>query len=101
EEVCDWLQSQNISAQLLHGDFDQSIRRERIRKFRAGQIKVTVATDVAARGLDVADITHVINYDLPFRGDNYIHRIGRTGRADKHGTAINLVEPHDLKNLER
>lgn len=101
EEVCDWLQSQNISAQLLHGDFDQSVRRERIRKFRAGQIKVTVATDVAARGLDVADITHVINYDLPFRGDNYIHRIGRTGRADKHGTAINLVEPHDLKNLER
>lgn len=101
EEVCDWLQSQNISSQLLHGDFGQSVRRERIRKFRAGQIKVTVATDIAARGLDVADITHVINYDLPFRGDNYIHRIGRTGRADKHGTAINLVESHDLKNLER
>lgn len=101
EEVCDWLQSQNISAQLLHGDFDQSLRRERIRKFRAGQIKVTVATDVAARGLDVADITHVINYDVPFRGDNYIHRIGRTGRADKTGFAINLVEPHDHKNLQR
>lgn len=101
EEVCDWLQSQNISAQLLHGDFDQSVRRERIRKFRAGQIKVTVATDVAARGLDVADITHVINYDVPFRGDNYIHRIGRTGRADKTGFAVNLVEPHDHKNLQR
>lgn len=101
EEVCEWLQSQNISAQLLHGDFDQSVRRERIRKFRAGQIKVTVATDVAARGLDVADITHVINYDVPFRGDNYIHRIGRTGRADKQGFAVNLVEPHDHKNLQR
>lgn len=101
EEVCDWLQSQNISAQLLHGDFDQSVRRERIRKFRAGQIKVTVATDVAARGLDVADISHVINYDLPFRGDIYIHRIGRTGRANKQGIAINIVEPFDQKNLER
>lgn len=101
EAVCDWLQSQNVSAQLLHGDFAQSVRRERIRKFRAGQIKVTVATDVAARGLDVADISHVINYDLPFRGDIYIHRIGRTGRADKQGIAVNLVEPFDQKNLER
>lgn len=101
EEVCDFLQSRNISAQLLHGDFDQSVRRERIRKFRSGQIKVTVATDVASRGLDVADISHVINYDVPFRGDLYIHRIGRTGRADKTGIAINLVEPHDHKNLQR
>ncbi|WP_041366595.1 DEAD/DEAH box helicase [Methylophaga frappieri] len=101
ESVCDFLQSQNISAQLLHGDFDQSVRRERIRKFRSGQIRVTVATDVAARGLDVADISHVINYDVPFRGDAYIHRIGRTGRADKYGLAINLVEPHDHKNLQR
>ncbi|MDX1573260.1 MAG: DEAD/DEAH box helicase [Methylophaga sp.] len=101
EEVCDFLQSRNISAQLLHGDFDQSVRRERIRKFRSGQIKVTVATDVASRGLDVADISHVINFDVPFRGDLYIHRIGRTGRADKTGYAINLVEPHDHKNLQR
>jgi len=101
EEVTDWLQSRNISAQVMHGDFDQAIRKDKIRKFRTGHIKVMVATDVAARGLDLTNISHVINYDLPFKGDMYIHRIGRTGRAKQVGTAINLVEPHDLKNLER
>ncbi|MDH5358539.1 MAG: DEAD/DEAH box helicase [Gammaproteobacteria bacterium] len=100
-EVTDWLQSRNISAQVMHGDFDQATRRDKTRKFRLGQIKVMVATDVAARGLDLTNITHVINYDLPFKGDVYIHRIGRTGRAAQLGTAINLVEHHDLKNLER
>jgi len=82
-EVTQWLQSQNISAQVM------------------GQIKVMVATDVAARGLDLNNISHVINYDMPYRGDSYIHRIGRTGRAEQLGAAINLVEHHDLKNLER
>ena len=60
-----------------------------------------VATDVAARGLDLTNITHVINYDMPFKANLYIHRIGRTGRANRTGVAINLVESHDLKNLER
>jgi ATP-dependent RNA helicase SrmB len=85
----------------MHGDFNQAIRRDKTRKFRIGQIKVMVATDVAARGLDLSNISHVINYDLPFRGDVYIHRIGRTGRAQKIGNAINLVAHHDRKNLER
>ena len=101
EDVAEWIQSRNISAQVMHGDFNQAIRRDKTRKFRIGQIKVMVATDVAARGLDLSNISHVINYDLPFRGDVYIHRIGRTGRAQKIGNAINLVEHHDLKNLER
>ena len=101
DEVTDWLQSQNISAQVMHGDFNQATRRDKTRKFRIGQIKVMVATDVAARGLDLTNISHVINYDIPFKGDVYIHRIGRTGRAEQVGTAINLVEHHDLKNLER
>jgi ATP-dependent RNA helicase SrmB len=100
-DVAEWLQSRNISAQVMHGDFSQAIRRDKTRKFRQGIIKVMVATDVAARGLDLTNITHVINYDLPFRGDIYIHRIGRTGRAGQTGTAINLVEHHDRKNLER
>lgn len=100
-EVAEWLQSQNISAQVMHGDFNQATRRDKTRKFRTGQIKVMVATDVAARGLDLTNISHVINYELPFKGDIYIHRIGRTGRAQQEGTAINLVEHHDLKNLER
>jgi len=100
-EVTDWLQSQNISAQVLHGDFTQATRLDKMNKFKANKIKVLVATDVAARGLDMLKITHVINYDMPFRGDMYIHRIGRTGRAQQVGIAINLVERHDLRHLER
>ena len=101
EELTDWLQSRNISAQVMHGDFDQAVRRDKTRKFRIGQVKVMVATDVAARGLDLTNISHVINYDIPFKGEIYIHRIGRTGRGEQTGAAINLVEHHDLKNLER
>lgn len=100
-EVNDWLQSKNISSQVLHGDFIQAVRLEKMKKFKNNQIKVLVATDVAARGLDLLNVTHVINYDIPFRGDIYIHRIGRTGRAQQVGLAINLVERHDLVNLER
>ncbi|MBF6057643.1 MULTISPECIES: DEAD/DEAH box helicase [Thiomicrorhabdus] len=100
-EVSEYLQSQNISAQVLHGDFIQAVRLEKMQKFTSGKIKVLVATDVAARGLDMRHITHVINYDIPFRGDIYIHRIGRTGRAQQAGIAINLVERHDIVNLQR
>ena len=100
-EVTDFLQSQNVSAQVLHGDFIQAVRMEKMHKFKSGKIKVLVATDVAARGLDMLNITHVINYDMPYRGDNYIHRIGRTGRGQQVGVALSLVERHDLANLER
>lgn len=100
-EVNQWIQSQNISSTVLHGDLIQAKRLEKTTQFKQGKIKVLVATDVAARGLDILNITHVINYDLPFRGDIYIHRIGRTGRAQQVGLAINLVEAHDLKHLNR
>ncbi len=100
-EVSEWLQSQNISAQYIHGDLDQATRRDKTRKFRNSDIKVMVATDVAARGLDLTNISHVINYDIPIKGDIYIHRIGRTGRGDQTGIAVNLVEGHDQKNLQR
>lgn len=100
-EVTDFLQSKNISAQVLHGDFIQAVRMEKMHKFKSGKIKVLVATDVAARGLDMLNITHVINFDMPYRGDNYIHRIGRTGRGQQVGIALSLVERHDLTNLER
>lgn len=100
-EITEYLQSQNLSAQVLHGDFIQAVRLEKMQKFKSGKIKILVATDVASRGLDMLNITHVINYDMPYRGDNYIHRIGRTGRGQQVGVAINLVERHDLVNLER
>lgn len=101
DEVCEFLQSKQVSAQVMHGDFSQAERRDRVRKFRIGKIKVLVATDVAARGLDMSNISHVINFDMPYRGDIYIHRVGRTGRALKQGYAISLVEHFDLKNLQR
>jgi ATP-dependent RNA helicase SrmB len=99
--LTDWLQTQEISAQVLHGDFIQAKRIEKISKFKEGKIQTLVATDVAARGLDLLNITHVVNYDLPLRGDTYIHRIGRTGRAQNVGLAISLVEGHELRTLER
>lgn len=99
--LTEWLQSQDVSAQVLHGDFVQAKRLEKVSRFKEGKIQVLVATDVAARGLDLLNITHVINYDLPLRGDLYIHRIGRTGRAQNVGVAISLVEGHELKSLER
>lgn len=100
-ELSDWLQTQEISSSALHGDLDQAKRLDIATRFKQGRIKVLVASDVAARGLDILNITHVINYDLPFRGDVYIHRIGRTGRAQAVGIAINLVEAHDYRHLQR
>ncbi len=82
-ELTDWLQAEGVSSTVLHGDFIQAKRLEKTNKFKQGKIKVLVATDVAARGLDILNVTHVINYDVPFRGDTYIHRIGRTGRAQQ------------------
>ncbi|WP_019894525.1 DEAD/DEAH box helicase [Hydrogenovibrio halophilus] len=96
-----WLQAQDIDSLLLHGDMIQAKRLQILKRFRQGQPPVMVATDVAARGLDVDGITHVINADMPFRGDQYIHRIGRTGRGHQAGVAISLIERHDLPNLQR
>jgi ATP-dependent RNA helicase SrmB len=74
----------------------QDKRNASVEKLRSGQMNVLVATDVAARGLDIDDITHVINFDMPRKADIYLHRIGRTGRAGNKGTAISLVEAHDM-----
>ena len=85
------LQMRGISAQAIHGDIQQRIREKTLQAFRDGKIRVLVATDVAARGLDIDDVDAVFNYDVPDEIEYYIHRIGRTGRAKRHGVAYSLV----------
>jgi superfamily II DNA/RNA helicase len=88
-----------FNAGALHGDMDQKSRTETLDKFRAGEIAFLAASDVAARGLDIPDVSHVFNFDLPRDKDDYVHRIGRTGRAGKEGHSTSLVTPFDLKQL--
>jgi ATP-dependent RNA helicase RhlE len=98
------LEAKGISATAIHGNKSQSARTKSLDAFKNGEFKVLVATDVAARGLDVDGITHVINYDLPTESETYVHRIGRTARAGADGEAITLCTPEDrnaLKTIER
>jgi superfamily II DNA/RNA helicase len=80
-----------FSVQALHGDMDQPARMAALDQFRKGEVTLLVASDVAARGLDILDVSHIYNFDVPFHADDYVHRIGRTGRAGRSGTAITLV----------
>ncbi|CNE21325.1 DEAD-box ATP-dependent RNA helicase cshA [Mycobacterium tuberculosis] len=90
------LAQRGFDAAAVHGDLGQSQRERALRAFRNGKIGVLVATDVAARGLDVDDVTHVVNYECPDSADTYVHRIGRTGRAGKEGVAVTLIDWSDL-----
>jgi superfamily II DNA/RNA helicase len=86
-----------FSALALHGDMDQSSRTAALDEFRKGDVVLLVASDVAARGLDIPDVSHIYNFDVPHHPDDYVHRIGRTGRAGRFGTAITIVAPQDGK----
>jgi ATP-dependent RNA helicase DeaD len=97
ERLADKLRRMNYSSDYIHGDLKQSRRDKVIRSFRNRQYRVMIATDVAARGLDVPHIKHVINYDLPQCPEDYIHRIGRTGRAGETGNSLSLITPDDHK----
>ncbi|WP_442601366.1 DEAD/DEAH box helicase [Paenibacillus sp. KN14-4R] len=99
DELSEALQKRGYAAEGLHGDLSQNQRDNVMRKFRDGSIDVLVATDVAARGLDVSGVTHVINFDLPQDPESYVHRIGRTGRAGKEGTAWTFVTPREIDHL--
>jgi ATP-dependent RNA helicase DeaD len=98
------LQARGYSAEAMHGDMSQAQRESVIRRLRGGQLEIVVATDVAARGLDVGRISHVVNYDIPYDPETYIHRIGRTGRAGRAGHAVLFVTPREqrmLREIER
>jgi len=98
-EVADALAAKGAPVDALHGDLNQPARERVLARLRAGRLNVVIATDVAARGIDVTHITHVINFDLPPEPETYVHRIGRTGRAGAHGIAISFVNPGERSRL--
>jgi len=95
------LKQHGFDAAPIHGDLDQSLRTKTLAAFRSGELKLLVASDVAARGLDIPDVSHVFNYDVSHHADDYVHRIGRTGRAGKLGQTFMIVTPGDDKSLDK
>jgi len=93
------LERHGFSAVALHGDMDQLARMAALDQFRKGEVSLLVASDVAARGLDIPDVSHVFNFDVPHHPDDYVHRIGRTGRAGRSGSAVTIVAPIDQKSV--
>src|SRR5438128_1764470 len=93
------LLSHGFNAAALHGDLDQPARTAALDSFRKGDVTLLIASDVAARGLDIPAVSHIFNFDVPHHADDYVHRIGRTGRAGRSGTAITVVTPADKKNV--
>ena len=101
DELVEAMQARGYNVEGMHGDMNQSQRLNTLRKFKEGNLEFLVATDVAARGIDVENVTHVINYDLPQDTESYVHRIGRTGRAKKEGTAYTLVTAREYMTLKQ
>jgi superfamily II DNA/RNA helicase len=99
EQLAEELQQANFAAVALHGALSQAVRNRRLGALREGRVQILVATDVAARGIDVPTITHVINFGLPMKAEDYTHRIGRTGRAGRDGLAVTLAEIRDRRRL--
>ena len=91
EKLSQMLLQKGLKAESIHGNKNHGKRQQALRSFKEGTVQVLVATDVAARGLDIPDVTHVINFDIPATYDDYVHRIGRTGRGDKKGKALTFV----------
>lgn len=101
EVLADELYEKGFAANCLHGDMPQGWRNRTLMDLRKGRCKILVATDVAARGIDVPTITHVINYDLPKQAEDYVHRIGRTGRAGRSGIAISFAEVNEYMAVHK
>ncbi len=100
DKIVEYLKSHNIKAQAIHGDKTQGMRMEALSNFKAKKIQLLIATDVAARGIDILNLPHVINFELPLKNEDYIHRIGRTGRAGEKGEALSLVCEKELLQLK-
>jgi ATP-dependent RNA helicase RhlE len=100
ERLARRLAAAGLKAAALHADRTQAQRTQAVEGFRSGRYRVLVATDVAARGLDIDGITHVVNYEVPSNRETYVHRVGRTGRADATGTALTLVAPEEARALQ-
>jgi ATP-dependent RNA helicase DeaD len=98
-ELAETLLMRGFMAEAIHGDLTQEAREAALRRFRNGQMTILVATDVVARGIDIQDVSHVINFDMPYDPEDYVHRIGRTGRAGRSGIAITLVTPRERGRL--
>ena len=101
QDLADELLRRGFSADSLHGDLNQARRELVLNRFRSGSVTLMVATDVAARGLDITDVSHVFNYDMPADAEDYVHRIGRTGRAGKKGIAITLLTPRERSRMNQ
>ena len=101
DRLSTYLISLGFSAKGLHGDMEQRQREEVIKAFKSNQIDILIATDVAARGLDVSDVDYVFNYQLPYNSEPYVHRIGRTARGGKKGVAVSIVSPSEFKSLQK
>ena len=99
DAVAEQLNALGYLAQAIHGEINQQQRERVLDRFRKGHTQLLVATDVAARGLDIPDVSHIINYDLPLDAESYVHRIGRTGRAGREGEALTLVTPREVRQL--
>lgn len=100
EDLADFLQEKGLSAEALHGGMHQRARTRVVRSLHQGRTEILVATDVAARGVDISTISHVINFDLPMEPENYVHRIGRTARAGRSGQSVTLVSLQDRRRLQ-
>ncbi|WP_155761500.1 DEAD/DEAH box helicase [Helicobacter bilis] len=101
DEVNSYLQNKGYKSTALHGDMDQRMRRDSVQAFKGKEADILVATDVAARGLDIRNVSHVFNYHIPLNIESYVHRIGRTGRAGSKGVAITLATPLEYKDLKK
>ena len=100
ERVCKAMERVGISSYTIHGDKDQKDRLQAMKKFKSGETKLLIATDVSARGIDIPSVEYVVNYDLPEQSENYVHRVGRTGRGREKGIAVSFCSPQEKEQLD-